>query len=71
MKELRHGVKLKTEKSIQVLEAWLGANCRGSWRVDLDGFSDDLKKKEITVLFESEEDVKKFNGSYKEIDKSK
>ena len=68
MGELSYGVKLETMKSIKALEDWLKKNCRGRWGVDLDGFSDDLKKKKVVVLFDSEEEKNEFKSAYGKID---
>ena len=67
MTNLAYGMKLATTKSIEALEAWLEKNCRGQWKVELENISKDLKKKNVLVLFENEEERARFRKSYPSI----
>ena len=67
MTNLAYGMKLATTKSIEALEAWLEKNCRCQWKVELENISKDLKKKNVLVLFENEEERARFRKSYPSI----
>ncbi|MFN3077007.1 MAG: hypothetical protein ABT940_09045 [Alphaproteobacteria bacterium] len=64
MGDLSFGVTLNTSKTVESLEKWLEKNCHGKWDVQVEGLSDDLAKKKISVYFQIALDRDQFKKSY-------
>lgn len=62
---LHTGIKFKTSASIEVIEDWLEANCKGEWDVDIEAISTGLRQKSVAVYFETDDDREAFKAAYK------
>lgn len=61
---MRFGVIYKTVGSMTEIEDWLDDTCDGEWNLILQDMDDQLVQKTLRVMFELEEDKKKFVELY-------
>lgn len=61
---MRFGVIYKTVGSMTEIEDWLDDTCDGEWNLILQDMDDQLIQKTLRVMFEFEEDKKKFVELY-------
>lgn len=64
---LGYGLRFQTERAVAPIEDWLERHMPAQHRLTVEGMSDDLRTKEIKVLFASADQREKFKaalGSY-------
>jgi len=62
-RQMVHGVRLTFSGTIQSVEDWLDDNCEGDCSVVIAGMSEDLLRKTVEVMFESNTDRDKFKAN--------
>lgn len=63
-REMGLNVPCKTSGSITNIEDWLDENCQSDWQVVLQKIDDDMVKKHLMVMFETEADRDTFLDKY-------
>jgi len=58
------GILYRTSLPSQDIETWLALNATGEWAVALEGIEEDLGGKVLKVMFENEEDKKRFMAAF-------
>ena len=53
-----------TAGRIDPIENWLKLNIEGEWSIKMDSIADDMKKKNFSLYFESEEDRNAFRRRF-------
>jgi len=54
------GVLYSTAGAVADVEDWLDANCAGDWSLSVEGMDDDLIKKSLRIMFETEAEKLRF-----------
>ncbi len=54
--KFKFGLMYETEEGVREIEEWLDLHMQGDWSLNVEGISDDLRKKNFKVLFEHEHD---------------
>lgn len=60
MNQMQYGVRLTTARRLDRIEHWLERHCHGAWAINIDGISNDLVEKTISIQFERAADRRKF-----------
>ena len=54
--KMKFGLMYETEEGVREIEEWLDLHMQGNWSLNVEGISDDLRRKNFKVLFELEHD---------------
>lgn len=60
----RFKARFATGGRIAIVEDWLNQNIKGEWSIQMDSVSDDMSKKNFTVIFADKEDRDSFKRRF-------
>ena len=64
-----HVVRIRTALSVNQLELWFTANCRGDWSITIEDAPGDATRRTVAVHFEDFDEQQAFEQAYKKLDR--
>lgn len=58
------GILYRTSLPASEIETWLALNAAGTWRVALEGIEEGLEAKVLKIMFEDEDDKRRFMAAF-------